>query len=73
VRWASSPAAAGFAYDVQIRRPGGSWSSYRDDGTTGSATFVPNKRGTYRFRAAMVSTATTARSAWSRPALLEVR
>jgi plastocyanin len=73
VRWASASPGAGLAYDVQIRRPGRSWMSYRDDDVTGTAAFVPNKRGTYRFRAAMVSTATSARSAWSRVATLEVR
>lgn len=51
VRWATLPAPDGFVYDVQIKRPAGSWTSWRSSVTLPKAELVPNRRGTFRFRA----------------------
>lgn len=50
--WASQVAPAGFVYDVQIRRPGKPWTSWRSGTHKRQASYVPTKgKGTYRFRA----------------------
>ena len=57
VSWASA-APAGFAYDVQIRRPGAPWRSWKTHVTRAASSFRPgNGRGTYRFRARLVKLA----------------
>ena len=58
VTWASKQALAGFAYDVQIRRPGAAWRSWKARVTRASASFGADAgRGTYRFRARLVKLA----------------
>jgi hypothetical protein len=55
ITWASSAAEAGFAYDVQIRRPGRSWRVWKDAASKPSGHFTADAgRGTYRFRARLV-------------------
>jgi len=55
ITWASHVADTGFAYDVQIRRPDGSWRSWKHHVMRASDAFSPNAgRGTYRFRARLV-------------------
>ncbi len=52
--WASTAAPSGYVYDVQIKRPGKAWSSWRKATTQGQDGFTPNAgKGTYRFRARM--------------------
>ena len=52
VTWAAMAPPSGYVVDVQIRRPGGSWSDWRMNQTTTSTTFVPDAgTGTYEFRA----------------------
>lgn len=63
--WASAAAAGDHVYDVQIKRPGSGWSTWRSGVTTRSATFEPWKAGSYRFRARMRDTATDGSSRWS--------
>lgn len=66
VRWASTQAPEGYAYDAQVKRPGGVWTLWRDDATRVSASFEADAGdGTYRFRARMVRLADAARSRWS--------
>lgn len=55
VTWASRQAPTGSAYDVQIRRPGKPWRSWRAAVTRPSTSFRADAgRGTYRFRARLV-------------------
>jgi uncharacterized repeat protein (TIGR01451 family) len=64
--WGSASAPAGFAVDVQIRRPGGAWVSWRTGQTGTGATFVPDAgAGTYQFRVRLRNTGTSAASAYS--------
>jgi hypothetical protein len=67
VTWAAGIAPDGFVYDVQIRRPGRSWTSWKRGVTTASARFTPDAgRGTYRFRARLREV-DVAESRWSPP------
>lgn len=66
VRWAAAQAPEGYAYDVQVKRPGGVWKLWKDDVTRVSASFkAVAGDGTYRFRARMVRLADAAHSRWS--------
>jgi plastocyanin len=53
VRWALGSPPIGYAYDVQVQRPGSTtWKMFANDTTLPSATFLPDAgSGTYRFRA----------------------
>jgi hypothetical protein len=57
VTWASSDAAAGYAYDIQIKRPDANrWRDWRSGVRRAEGSFTPDGgRGTYRFRARLVS------------------
>jgi len=58
VTWAAKRAPAGFGYDVQIRRPGSAWRSWKPLSTRAGAPFrADTGRGTYRFRARLVKLA----------------
>ncbi|MEP6759615.1 MAG: hypothetical protein ABJB55_10505 [Actinomycetota bacterium] len=58
VTWASKQAPTGFGYDVQIRRPGKAWRSWKALVTRAAASFrADSGRGTYRFRARLVKLA----------------
>jgi plastocyanin len=65
--WAPGSASSGYAYDVQVRRPGA--AAYVDFamGTAGSgATFTPDAgSGAYAFRARIRNTGNDASSGWS--------
>lgn len=53
-RWATVAAPSGYVYDVQIKRPGKGWSSWRGATTHPEGRFTPDAgKGTYRFRARM--------------------
>jgi plastocyanin len=72
VTWATGPAPDGFVYDVQIRRPGSGWTSWRSAAVEPSASFLADAgTGTYRFRARLHDPGVAA-SRWSQPAAIEV-
>ena len=66
VTWAEAEASGGRVYDVQIRRPGATWTLWRRGVAAPDTSFVPHAGpGPYRFRARLRDTATRARSRWS--------
>jgi len=69
VRWATTSAAEGYVYDVQIKPPGGSWSIWMDGATGVQAPFVPADEGRFRFRARLRAASGEARG-WSQSATL---
>ena len=72
ITWATGPAAVGFAYDVQIRRPGSGWTAWRLGVVKPGASFRADAgTGRYRFRARLHEPGVAA-SGWSRPASIEV-
>lgn len=72
VTWASAAPTGGLVYDVQIRRPGGDWRSWRDGVRGLSKTFRPDKgTGVYRFRGRLRNAA-GATSLWSLDAGIKV-
>jgi streptogramin lyase len=65
--WATVPAATGFVYDVQVRRPGAThWSPFRTGATARAGTFVPHDTGRFAFRARLRKLA-GGQSDWSPP------
>jgi streptogramin lyase len=59
IAWASAPPAPGFAFDVEILRPGANYVSLLTGTTDTSASFVPDTgTGTYKFRARLRDVAT---------------
>ncbi|HYW29376.1 MAG TPA: hypothetical protein VE824_06190 [Gaiellales bacterium] len=74
LRWGAYPAPTGYAYDVEIQRPGSSgvWGDFPSGGA-GSGAFVPDAGpGTYRFRARLLKAGTTTGSDWSPVAAIKV-
>ena len=74
VVWAASSATGGRVYDVQIRRPGATWDSWRRgvSGRTGS--FVAHAgKGVYGFRARMRDPDLGGSSRWSPASRIRVR
>jgi hypothetical protein len=66
ITWASAPPAAGYVFDVQIKRPGGDWTDWMTAQTAQSATFVPDSGvGDYSFRARYNNIANAKTSLWS--------
>ena len=65
--WATKVADAGYAYDVQVKRPGSTtWVAWRTGTTAASAGFVPDAgAGTYAFRSRLRNTANGKASGWS--------
>jgi len=73
ITWSSANAPAGFAFDIQIQRPGGSFQNWMTGQTGKSATFVPDAgTGSYSFRARMRDTGSNAASAYSKGASITV-
>jgi plastocyanin len=74
VTWAADRAPTGFAFDVQIQRPGSSqWTTWQSAQTLNSATFTPDSgTGTYKFRARYRSSTSSKASKWSGPASIRV-
>lgn len=70
--WASAAATGDHVYDVQIRRPGSAWSTWRSGVTIRSETFEPWKAGRYRFRARMRDAATGGSTRWSPASAISV-
>ncbi len=73
--WDSVAPAAGYAFDVKVRRPGGTtWRLLRSATSARSGAFVPHWGvGSYRFEARLRQVATGETSGWSPPALITVR
>jgi plastocyanin len=68
VTWAAAAPPSGFAYDIQIERPGDDWEGWKTGVTTTSASFVPDDgKGTYSFRARMKRNTSGAGSWYSVP------
>jgi plastocyanin len=72
--WSSAPPASGSAFDVRVRRPGGTWRMLRQGTSSTSGTFAPHGGlGVYRFEARLRQVATGAASLWSDPVTITVR
>jgi plastocyanin len=66
LRWSTSTAPAGRAFDVQYRRQGTStWRSFRTNATTATGLFNPAQNGTYDLRARTSNTSANKESGWS--------
>ena len=72
VTWASTPAPYGYAYDVQVKVPGGSYKSWMKGTTAESSTFAADSTpGYFVFRARLSNTSSGAHSGWSPAAEFE--
>lgn len=71
--WASAEATGDRVYDVQIRRPGTTWSIWRRGVTTRGDGFDPATGGRFRFRARVRDVGLGAASRWSEAASIVVR
>jgi len=66
VTWASTPAPFGYAYDVQVMDPGGSYKSWIKGTSAETSTFTEDGTpGEYLFRARLRDTSNGAHSGWS--------
>jgi arylsulfatase A-like enzyme/plastocyanin len=73
VTWAAWGAPAGYVYDVQIKRPGATWRTWRGGQTGPMASFVADSGpGTYAFRARIRNTLVAKASLWSLVRSIEV-
>lgn len=64
--WASEAAPDGYVYDVQIKRPAGTYELWQAGVTAPSGTFKPDGgRGTYRFQARLHQVSSGQTSLWS--------
>ena len=65
IKWAGGPPPAGYVFDVNIQRPGGSWQTWLTGQIVQSATFVPDGgKGTYYFKGRLTKSGTSLHSAW---------
>jgi plastocyanin len=68
VKWAGDFAPTGFVFDVQIKRPGETWTDWRIDQTVNTDTFMPDGGpGTYQVRARYRNTDSGATNQYSKP------
>jgi streptogramin lyase len=74
ITWAAAAPAAGFAFDVQIKRPGSStYAAWQTAVTTTSATFTADAGvGTYSFESRLHDTVHHKTSSYSKPASIAV-
>ena len=75
LRWASTPPAPGFAFDVRCEPPGApTYQPWQTATTQRSGTFTPTVAGAYKFQARLVdaNTAPTTSSGWSPTATVTV-
>jgi hypothetical protein len=70
VSWASRVAPAGHVYDVQIRRPGSTFKTWKSGVAQPRVDFRPGLKGTYRFRARLRRLSDGKRSSYSPARLL---
>jgi hypothetical protein len=73
VIWASERPAEGSVVDVQVRRPGRSWTTWRSGVETTHDRFHPTSDGTYRFRSSLRATLPDASAGWSDVISVRVR
>jgi hypothetical protein len=72
IRWASGPVGAGYAVDLQIKRPRASWVRWRRGQVVTEGQFVPDRGpGVYSFRARLRGASGT--SGWSYPVHVTVK
>jgi Tol biopolymer transport system component len=73
VTWSAPAPSAGYVFDVQILRPGGTWVDWKVNQITASSRFTPDAgNGAYSFRARMENTAKGRASQWSPGATITV-
>jgi plastocyanin len=74
ITWSAEWAPTDFVYHVQIKRPGETvYSTWLDDTTANSATFVPDgSTGRYWFRARLVRVADGTSNRWSKGSFITV-
>jgi streptogramin lyase len=73
IRWSTVDPSAGLVFDAQYLPPGsGTWVTWKDGVTSRSGMFMPDRAGTYRFRARLRNGSGTGRSDWSPPASVAV-
>ncbi len=73
VTWASANAAGARVYDVQVRRPGATWVSWRAGVTASTHDFTPRDgKGRYRFRARLRDVGLGRASRWSAAVTIRV-
>jgi plastocyanin len=73
ITWSSNFAPDQYAYDVQIQRPGGTWTNWKMSQTSMSGNFLPDSGpGTYRFRARFHNKTDGSVSGWSPTARITV-
>ena len=65
IRWALVTGGSGFVYDVQRRRAGQAFTSWRTGTTSQSAAFSSMNAGTFEFRARLRNTSSGQTSGWS--------
>jgi plastocyanin len=71
--WASAAPPPNYVFDVQIKRPGGNWQTWRSAQTVTNLTFVPDSgTGTYGFRARLTNSSNGTSSNWSAEADITV-
>ena len=71
--WATVDATGDRVFDVQIRRPGKAWKSWRTGVTLRADVFTPDAgKGRYRFRSRMRDVVLGAASRWSAAVSIEV-
>jgi hypothetical protein len=73
ITYAGNQAPVGFAFDVQIKRPGQAWTDWLTDQYDNEASFVPDGgTGTYQFRARYNNTVNGKTAKWSTPVAINV-
>jgi|GEM_PF-3523303 len=66
LRWSTSSAGSGRAFDVQTRRQGTtSWRAFKTNTTSATGFFNPSRAGTYQLRARTSNTNAGKESGWS--------
>jgi hypothetical protein len=73
IQWAADKAPSGWAFDVQIKRPGGAWTDWKTLQYDHKGTFVPDGGlGIYQFRARYHDTVNSKVVSYSPPVAITV-
>jgi hypothetical protein len=72
IKWAQKPADPGYVFDVQLKKPGGAFKSFKNGVTTAHSTFKPSAKGQYQLRGRVRSTITGQTSSFSPPSFFTV-